>query len=99
MILCLLLLMVLMIVNADLFDIKIVLLEYDLQLLEPMAQYLELLRSSTLATGYKERDDDDRILVPIKDEDNYIELYGTYLKNQRSVIQPFLKELAKNWPK
>ena len=74
----------------------------DLPALDELTHYsnFPVFRTNlTLATGYKERDDDDRILVPIKDEDNYIELYGTYLKNQRSVIQSFLKELAKNWPK
>lgn len=74
----------------------------DLPALDELTHYsnFPVFRTNvTLATGNTERDDDNRILVPIEDENNYIELYGTYLKSQRSIIQPFLKQIAQNWPK
>ena len=49
------------------------------------------------ASNFRERNDDDRISVPIKDNNNEIEIYGTYLISQRSIVQPFLKEVVKNW--
>lgn len=74
----------------------------DLPALDELTHYsnFPVFRSNvTLTTNYHERDDNDRISVPVVDDNNEIELYGTYLKNQRSIIQPFLKEVAKNWPK
>lgn len=73
----------------------------DLPALDELTHYSKfpVFRSNlTLATGYQERDDDDRIMVPITGKNSAIELYGTYLKSQRLVVQPFLKELAKIWP-
>lgn len=74
----------------------------DLLALDELTHYsnFPVFRSNlTLATGYNERDDDDRVLVPIEDKNNSIELYGTYLKNQRSIVQPFLKQFVQDWPK
>ncbi|KAF0371943.1 LysR family transcriptional regulator [Pediococcus acidilactici] len=39
-----------------------------------------------------------RVAVPIDDPNNRIEFYGTYLKNNRKLVQPLLKKLATNWP-
>lgn len=37
--------------------------------------------------------------LPIIDKNNKIEFYGTYLKKDRQLIQPFLKHLIQIWPK
>lgn len=74
----------------------------DLPALDELTHYsnFPVFRSNlTLAAGHREPDDDNRVLVPIEDENNYLEVYGTYLKSQRSIIQPFLKKVAQNWPK
>lgn len=73
----------------------------DLPALDELTHYsnFPVFRTNlTIATGYKERDDDDRVLVPIEDKNNFVELYGTYLKSQRSVLKPFLKKVAQIWP-
>ncbi|TSO26385.1 LysR family transcriptional regulator [Lactobacillus sp. LL6] len=73
----------------------------DINALDELTHYSNFptFRSNvTLASNIHERDDDNRISIPIKDENNVIELFGTYLKNQRSIVQPFLKEIIKNWP-
>lgn len=42
---------------------------------------------------------DPRITVDIDDPKNEIEIYGTYLKSERRVVQPLLKALSQAWPK
>lgn len=40
----------------------------------------------------------ERLAIPINDPNNRIEFYGTYLKSNRQLIQPLLKQIATNWP-
>lgn len=74
----------------------------DLNSLDELTRYSKfpVFRSNlTEASNFhEEEDNDDRIAVPIKDEHNEIEFYGSYLKSQRKIIQPFLKQVAQNWP-
>lgn len=73
----------------------------DLNSLDELTHYsnFPVFRSNLTmaASNFRERNDDDRISVPIKDNNNEIEIYGTYLISQRSIVQPFLKEVVKNW--
>lgn len=43
-------------------------------------------------------DSDNRKAVRIVDPHNRMEVYGTYLKNDRDQIQPLLKQIIKEWP-
>lgn len=72
----------------------------DLNSLDELTQYsnFPVFRSNLTLDSHLEEQDDGRILIPIKDENNALELYGSYLKEQRSSVQPFLKEVAKTWP-
>lgn len=47
----------------------------------------------------KRFDADNRKAVKIDDPHNRMEVYGTYLKNNRDQIQPLLKQIIKEWPK
>ncbi|QNQ82246.1 LysR family transcriptional regulator [Lactobacillus sp. PV037] len=72
----------------------------DLNSLDELTQYsnFPVFRSNlTLASHFEEKDD-DRILIPIEDKNNTLEIYGSYLKEQRSTVQPLLKEISQNWP-
>jgi DNA-binding transcriptional LysR family regulator len=74
----------------------------DLSSLEEISRYSKfpVFRSNlTIDANYHEHNDDDRVLVPIDDPHNQMEVYGSYLISQRSIIMPFLKEVVKNWPK
>lgn len=53
----------------------------------------------TKASNLHIENNDDRVQLPIEDENNEIEFYGSYLKNQSKIIQPFLKSVAQKWPK
>lgn len=44
------------------------------------------------------RDDDDRKRIPISDDTATMDFYSVYLKNDRSVVQPVIKEFNKLWP-
>lgn len=72
----------------------------DLNSLDELTQYsnFPVFRSNLTLDSHLEEQDDGRILIPIEDENNALELYGSYLKEQRSNLQPFLKEVAKTWP-
>ena len=74
----------------------------DLNALDELTHYSNFptFRSNvTLDSNIHERDDDDRISIPIVDDANQIEIYGSYLKDQRKIIQPFLKDVAQKWPR
>lgn len=43
-------------------------------------------------------DNDNRNMVQIDDPHNKLEIYGSYLKKDRKIIQPLLKKIIKNWP-
>ncbi len=55
-------------------------------------------RTNLTKAGIHDDPDDDRVLVPIDDPANKIEIYGTYLTSQRQIVQPFLKDFVKKWP-
>lgn len=42
--------------------------------------------------------DDDRKRIPISDEAATMDFYAVYLKKERSLVQPIIKELTKLWP-
>lgn len=70
----------------------------DLAALDELTHYsnFPVFRSNlTIKSTFKERDDDDRVLVPIEDENNFLDIYGTYLQSQRRVVQPYLKQYIK----
>lgn len=52
-----------------------------------------MIQSEKLGPLYKTRTNHPQI-IPITDSDNYIELYGTYLKSSRKIIHPLLKRFA-----
>ena len=54
--------------------------------------------SNLTLTGRNIAEDENRTLVPIEDDANKIEIYGSYLKNQKTRIKPLLKEIIKIWP-
>ncbi|MDE7050217.1 MAG: LysR family transcriptional regulator [Lactobacillus sp.] len=76
------------------------LFQEDLNSLDELTQYsnFPVFRSNLTQSLENHNTDSGRILVPIEDDNNYIEVYGTYLASQRSIVQPLLKEVAKNWP-
>lgn len=43
-------------------------------------------------------DNNKRNMVKINDPHNKLEIYGSYLKKDRRLIQPLLKKIIKNWP-
>lgn len=77
------------------------LFQEDLNSLDELTQYsnFPVFRSNLTQLLEKHNTDNGRILVPIEDDNNYIEIYGTYLTSQRQIVQPLLKEIAQNWPK
>lgn len=69
----------------------------DLNALDELTHYstFPTFRSNlTLASNIHDRNDDDRVSIPVVDENNKIELFGTYLTDQRKIIQPYLKKVA-----
>lgn len=55
---------------------------------------LSLVSSATIERS----DDGGRVAVPIDDPRNRLEFYGSYLKSNRKLVQPLLKEINKIWP-
>jgi hypothetical protein len=55
---------------------------------------LSLVSSATIERS----DDGGRVAVPIDDPRNHLEFYGSYLKSNRKLVQPLLKEINKIWP-
>lgn len=76
------------------------LFQEDLNSLDELTQYsnFPVFRTNLTQAIENHNEDNGRKLIPIKDDNDYIEVYGTYLTSQRSTVQPLLKELAKNWP-
>lgn len=74
--------------------------QQDLNALDMLTQIQTFPVFRTNLTEYSKyhEPDADRIIIPIEDENNSIELFGTYLVDQRPIIQPFLKDVAQNWP-
>lgn len=42
---------------------------------------------------------EDRVTLPITDEAATMTFYATYLKSNKKILRPVIKELAQNWPK
>ena len=59
--------------------------------------YTNLTQASSVNTD--RFDNGNRVHLTIDDPNNELEIYGTYLKSNRKLIQPLLKEISKNWPK
>lgn len=55
---------------------------------------LSLVSSATIERS----DGGERVAVPIDDPRNRLEFYGSYLKSNRKLVQPLLKEINKIWP-
>lgn len=41
---------------------------------------------------------DDRVLIPIKDESATLDFYSAYLKTQKKQMTPYIKEIIREWP-
>lgn len=76
----------------------------DLPSLVELAQFVRLpmfetnltlmVKSGSLGPIHKTRTNINPVILPITDPTNSIELYGTYLKSSRSIVQPLLKRFA-----
>lgn len=53
-----------------------------------------MVNSGSFGQIYDTRTNVDPAIIPIADPNNYIELYGTYLKSSRNIVQPLLKQFA-----
>lgn len=76
----------------------------DLRSMKELSQYSTFpffysnLTEQTSAT-FKRFSNNNHTKVPIVDKNNHIELYGTYLKKNRQLVQAYLKQLGQFWPK
>jgi DNA-binding transcriptional LysR family regulator len=72
----------------------------DVQALDELTKNstFPVFRSNLTEAAVHDDRQDDRVLVPIVDHRNKLEVYGTYLKSQRPIVQPFVKDLIKIWP-
>lgn len=52
----------------------------------------------TETNAHRRSDDDDRTRVNISDEAAQMDFYAVYLKNDRKLVAPVVKELTKLWP-
>lgn len=77
--------------------------QQDLSSIRALSQYSNFpffysnLTEETPAT-FERFSNNNHTKLPIVDEHNRIEFYGTYLKKDRQLIQPFLKQLSQIWP-
>ena len=77
--------------------------QQDLSSMRELSQYSNFpffysnLTEETPAT-FERFSNDNHTKLPIIDENNKIEFYGTYLKKDRQLIKPFLKHLSQIWP-
>ncbi|MBB1127750.1 MULTISPECIES: LysR family transcriptional regulator [Limosilactobacillus] len=78
--------------------------QQDLSSMRELSQYSNFpffysnLTEETSAT-FERFSNGNHTKLPIVDKNNKIEFYGTYLKRDRQLIQPFLKHLIQIWPK
>lgn len=49
--------------------------------------------------GHHQTDDDDRVQIPISDEDSQMDFYASYLKTQRKRLEPTIQQMIKAWSK
>jgi DNA-binding transcriptional LysR family regulator len=76
----------------------------DLGSMKELSQYSTFpffysnLTEKTSAT-FKRFGNNNHTKIPIVDKNNHIELYGTYLKKNRQLVQTYLKQLSQFWPK
>lgn len=46
-----------------------------------------------------QNDEDNRVKIPITDNDAHMTIYGSYLKSQRQSLNNVLEKIIQNWPK
>lgn len=55
--------------------------------------------NTTISTldWHQNRDNDDRVRIPISDESSTMDFFATYLKTQKKIIEPTIKQITTAW--